>query len=496
MNMPDAIELTRFVENYLCVYGIDNHNYRVEFDDETDEWFSTTFPDNVINEEIVKDMMVRTGLSREELFGMEAETIDKYSRKFPFFKLDSLFQSKYSAECKYTNLAKMPGLGYIGTIDRYDVIDLRKRVIRKAMELERAMGEEDHPDAYPVGFKYSTEWIISFPQFRKLLTALFQVVNRYRELFVKAIKSGLNEEDAHEMNFLASSMDIRDVVNQDIPLFYGNVFKLRDVYRKENLKDFFSYVKIGRMGKTKYWRCEEFLNDTALAESYIKMFPEAFAGMRQYLMRTGNISCWFYWSDDIPDDVINAAKKDGELAPDWRGAKPVCIHSDEDDLDYCADRNNEHYFDEENDLYDLSPDDPETIKDLDDDNDDLYEYEGREDFDDIDEEDTFEHYVIEQETIAAKAEAEDFLGSSFLEPDEEWTVSDRDRLVHIYIEKKPEEEFNNTQYYDRIRAAIQPENKGGLPFPKRECVSDKLLLSNGTVFDRRSARENALAGGV
>ncbi len=131
-----------------------------------------------------------------------------------------------------------------------------------------------------------------------------------------------------------------------------------------------------------------------------------------------------------------------------------------------------------------------------DDNADIYEYEDHEDFDDIDEEDTLEYYVIKQETIAAKAEAEDFLGSSFLEPDEEWTVSEEDRLVHIYIEKKPEEEFNNTQFYDRIRAAIQPENKGGLPFPRRECVSDKLLLSNGIVFDRRSARENALAGGV
>ena len=140
MSMPDAVELTRFVENFLCAYGIDNHNYRVEYDDETDEWFSATFPDNVINEKTVEDMMVRTGLSREELFGMKAETIDKYGRKFPFFKLDSLFQSKYSAECRYTNLTQFPGLGYIGSIDRYDVIDLRKRVIRKVMELEKTMG--------------------------------------------------------------------------------------------------------------------------------------------------------------------------------------------------------------------------------------------------------------------------------------------------------------------------------------------------------------------
>ena len=459
MDTPDAVELIGFIENYCETYKIDKHNYRLDVDAETDEWFAPAFPDKVISEETVADMMIRTGLTREELFGMKAETTEKYGRKFPFFQLDSLFQSKYSAECRFTNLSKTPGLGYTGTIERYDVIDLRKRVISKVMELERTMGEEDHPDAYPVGFMYSTEWIISFPQFRKLFKALFQIVNRYKELFVKTIKSGLNEEEAHEMDFLASSMDIRDVVNQDIQLFYGNVIKLREVYRKENLKDFFSYVKIGRMRNTKYWRCEEFFDDTALTEAYIRMYPEAFAGMRQYVMRTDNISCWFYWSDDIPEDVIKEAKEDGRLDPDWNGAKPIWIPSDEDDLEYYKDL--------------IIKSNPDVVN--------PYDY--------LD-------YVIEQDTIEIRAEATDFLRYSFLEPDLEKKLTDGKGLNHIYIEKKPEEEFNNTQFYDRIRAAIQPENKGGLPFPKRECVSDKLMLSDGTVFDRRAARESALAGGV
>ena len=75
--MPDAIKLTEFVENYLLLYGIDKDDYRIEIG-EDGEWYSVIFPDGVIREDDVSHMLLMTGLTREELFGMEKETMEKY----------------------------------------------------------------------------------------------------------------------------------------------------------------------------------------------------------------------------------------------------------------------------------------------------------------------------------------------------------------------------------------------------------------------------------
>ena len=107
--MPDAVELTRFVENYLLQYGIDRDDYRIEVD-EDHEWYSVAFPDGVISNEAIEHILLITGLTREELFGMKKETLDKYSKKFPFFELDEEFNSKYAAESRYLNVEKIAGL--------------------------------------------------------------------------------------------------------------------------------------------------------------------------------------------------------------------------------------------------------------------------------------------------------------------------------------------------------------------------------------------------
>lgn len=74
--MIDAVKLTDFFEAYCFLYGIDNEGLGVERD-ENDALYSTAFPDGVIDDIIVEYMMILTGLTRDELFGMKKETLEK-----------------------------------------------------------------------------------------------------------------------------------------------------------------------------------------------------------------------------------------------------------------------------------------------------------------------------------------------------------------------------------------------------------------------------------
>ncbi len=473
--MVDVAKLIEFVENYLLLYGIGNESYHIE-KEENGEQYSTIFLDHEIKEDVVSHMLLLTGLTREELFSMKKEVMEKYYQKYSFFMLDAEFNQKYRAESHFLDTEKIADSFYIGILDRYDVKDLKKRIILKTKEINRVIEGTYHRNAIPVGLCYSTEWTMSFPKYHELITSLFDMINRYKELFFKAIGSDLEDEEIREMNFLAYSLDMRDLIQRDICLHYNNTIKLRDIYYTENLKDFLSYVKIGRLEKTKYWRCEEFLKDKRLAQSYISMYPEAFFEIRQYLMRTENFSCWFYWSDNVPDEWKEEAEKSVktltvyEESAQTRHENYIMSLDDNEYNEYMHNiKDNEFDFD----IFNDEPYDPDQVYDM-----------------------SSPNWLIQEEELDAKVDNKDFLGTTYVLPEDEKMFSGDERLVHLYIKKQKEEYFDNSRYFAQIRKIIQPAEKGGFSFPERECASDKLRLKDGQLFDRRAARLQAMTGGV
>ncbi len=469
--MIDAVKLTDFFEAYCSLYGIDNEDLSVERD-ENDELYSTAFPDGVIDEDIIEYMMILTGLTRDELFGMKKETLEKRYHEYPFFKLDEEFRDQYAFESRFLDFDEIPGIGKVGKTDRYDVKDLKKRIIRKTMEINRSIKGTYHPNATPVGLCYSTEWMISFPKYRRLVTSLFQMIVCYKKLFFKAIESDLNDEEIRELDFLASALDIRDLIQQDICLHYYNIIELRKVYRTEKLRDFLSYVKIGRMEETKYWRCEEFLKDKKLAWTYCSIYPEAYSEIRKYLIRAKNFSCWFYWSDDVPEEYMEKAAKsykphDIEEESSEDPFEEYLMDLDDDEYDEYrqnSDAGDYAYVD-----FDDEPYDPKELYDM-----------------------SSPNWLIQEEELETKVERKDFLGIEYINPDYEDQEPADEKQMHLYIEKEPCDPF----HCDQLRKIIQPVSKGGFPAPKRECASDKLTLADGSLFDRRAARLEAMAGGV
>ncbi len=475
--MIDAIKLTEFIEGYLFQYGIENDEYHVEVG-EDDEWYSTAFPDEVITENDIDRMLMITGLTRDELLGMPSTALNKYFLKYPFFKLDKEFQNTFETESQFLDHDDTVW-GPIGKTVRYDVKNLKKRVIRKTMEINQAIPGIYHPDAFPVGLIYSSEWMISFPRFAQLARSLFNIIARYKELFFKAIDTDLEDEEISEMNFLASSLDVRDLVRRDVVLYYPNVVRFRDVYHTENLKDFLSYVRIGRMERTRYWRCEEFLNDRKLAWTYINLYPEAFSEVRKYLMRSDYFSCWFYWSDDIPEELETEMVREykpqnaNETSPKKHHDDFLLTLDDDEYEEYLHRKTDGEESDVDcfvnNDPYD--PDYP-------------YEMDSP-------------YWLTQEEELEERADEKDFLGIEYISPEDEWDAPFDSKQIHLYIEKQSEEKYNhNKQCYNQLREMIQPAEKGGFPIPKRECASDNLTLENGSLFDRKAARCRAMAGGV
>ena len=126
------------------------------------------------------------------------------------------------------------------------------------------------------------------------------IVNRIKELFFKALRTDLNEIEANELNFLASWMHMYDVVAQSTLLTYNNILIYRDVFVKENYKDFFYYANFRRFIGTAPWRCKEFFDDMSLVQEFVNIYPQAKAGMHQFTMNVTKFSCDFAWSDAKP----------------------------------------------------------------------------------------------------------------------------------------------------------------------------------------------------
>lgn len=466
--MVDANKLVEFVENYCLHYGIENRKYFLESDD---GWFCDALEDNEITEEVIREMLLLTGLSREELLGMKKETMEKYYHRYCFFNLDREFDHLYGSDSRFLYSEKVAGLFYNGIAERYNTKEIKGRAFSKAVKLQNDLTGISHGDSIPICFSFSTEGAFSFPRYRDLIMSLFHLVKRYKELFLMTLKHDLSDDEINEMNFLASCLDVRDRVQREIRLHYGNVVKLRHVYRTEKLKDFLSYVKFCRFEITRYWRCTEFLEDKDLLKTYLSFYPEAFSEMRKYLLHGENFSCWFYWSNNIPE----------EWQTDFDKIKNYLATSDDPF----------HFEDDEND-------------DIPVDNANGYCIENDDEYEDYDESvyqlqylaDNYPLWMLKKDIPDLSEDFKDMFEVQCIVPENEAHYSEDDQIFHVYIKKENDEYFDFQSHFDRIREIIQPVGKGGLPFDKRECVADEMLLPDGTLFDRKAARIHAMAGGV
>lgn len=309
--MNEVQKITEFVEQVFDLYQVNKYEFFFTYDERTQEEIPLDlFPTGRIDDETLKRISVRLGLSAKAILTMDMAEAKKYWNKYPFFKLYHEYMGSWSWYQHFTdkkptaaemllNAIFAEEKGIRGT-PRYDMKNLTERLITKLKEIDQAIPGTYHNGAEITQLRVYTQVFFSFPQCAELLRSFISMVKRTEELFFQALRQELNEEDASELNFLASWLDAVDAVAPTTVITYGNVRALKEVYLEENLPDFFSYVKIRSFIGTNPWRCQEFFDNMEIVKEFLYIFPQAKADMRKFAHDVAKFSCTFVWSDAEP----------------------------------------------------------------------------------------------------------------------------------------------------------------------------------------------------
>ncbi len=233
---------------------------------------------------------------------MNKNTACKYQTEYPFFRL----LSSYSAGCMLADRNPEDVLHAIfhGTHSansvRYAQADLIGRTQKKLLEINEVLPGTWHENAEMLDFSYRTENLISFPECANLMKSFLQMVDDLEKLFFKALDTDLSAEEQEKLDFLVESLNVTDICMPMVRITYDSILILRDVYKKENLKDFLSYVNIRAVFDSNLWRCKEFFDDPETAQRFLNVIPDSKLRMREFALLAAKFDCRFTWSDAKP----------------------------------------------------------------------------------------------------------------------------------------------------------------------------------------------------
>jgi len=316
LKMNKAGQITKFVKKVFELYDLEELDVFYTLDD-YDPFVQVSiplFPDNKINDNILKRISSYIGLTKEEILNMDKNAAMKYWDKYPFFSLNKEFGRYLQWQSMYKSNSLSEDERILKVIfeidedeiveDRYDYPTVKERMVKKLKEIDKVMPGTFHYDAEITDLTIDTETFISFPQCKEMMNSYFDIINRLKELFFAAINDDLNESDANEFNFLSYRMNMVDIAYSKKTLSYDDVRIYRDIYVKEGYKldydDMFSFVRFQGPVTFEPWHCFEFFDDISMAQELVNIWPRAKNDMRRFAMDVGKFFCSFVWSDAKP----------------------------------------------------------------------------------------------------------------------------------------------------------------------------------------------------
>lgn len=318
-------KITAYVSDLFNRYCMNDYGFFRDFDDDTDKTIEVPlFPFEKIDQDTINRISISFGITPEEILNMDSNAAVRYWNKYPFFRLYKQYLHLWewnqhykdpepTAEEVLLNAIFADNRG-IPVRYRYNIQSIKQRLIEQLKEYNHVMPGVYHQGAEITDLRISTQTMFSFPECSSMIRSFLDMVERLQDLFYKAIDKELTLDEAGEMDFLASWLRAFDKVTTDTLITYNNVRCYRNVYKEENLKDFFEYVTIKAFVDDCPWRCQEFFDDTALLQRFVIVFPQAKSKMREFGMELTNFSCDFVWSDAKPIRThIYVAKNRSEL---------------------------------------------------------------------------------------------------------------------------------------------------------------------------------------
>lgn len=318
--MDEVKRITEFATSIFNMYGLPKIGFLRDYDEESDEVVDIPlFVGDVADIATIDRLAIHFGMTDEEIVNCDEQAARRFWNKYPFFYLfdkyldtwawSSRFMGKEPTLLERFNWAIWGGKEGFPVTRRYYFSEVKTRLIEKLKEIDAVVPGTFHKDAEILDLSIRTEVFFSFPECKTMMSSFLDMLNRLKELFMKAVSSDLSEEEQKEINFLASWFDARDVMLPSSLITYDNICLFRNIYREENLKDFYSYVRIRRISYDGFlynttdfvpWRCQEFFEDQEIVQEFVDNFPFAKKSMREFANLVANFCCVFTWSDANP----------------------------------------------------------------------------------------------------------------------------------------------------------------------------------------------------
>ena len=325
--MNKAQEIEKYVKQWFHFFGF---NYRILVG--TDENEDGEFVDApiAVGDGLVMENVERAaealGITTDDILSMRDSAPRSRLKKFPRFNEYVNLTAAYTTACE--NGFYAPGIeverlraaifgqehAVANLLDRYpsrfDFDSVPSRLLALLKEYNTVFPGVYHTGAAIHKIRVSTEYFFHFAEISKLCRCFLSFVERAEELFYKALKTRLIKTEISEYNLLVSCIGLTDafMTSHDF-LYYSKLMKRREVYKKDNLPSFFSYVRLSRKVSFSPYRCAEFVADRELVQRFVLLYPSMKSEMRRYALEAANYKCTYRWSDEpereMSDDALN-----------------------------------------------------------------------------------------------------------------------------------------------------------------------------------------------
>ena len=255
--------------------------------------------DDEINMELVGYAADILGVTEHELLEMNGAGIDKWHKKYLLVKYwENMRRSSNESYLKDAN----PEERLLSAVFSFETGDLYvtwydlKQLEERTRVLLEAKGMM-HRDESIENFHAHTVYICHCNRITELLDSFFEMVERGKELFFKALQQELTEDEICEYNLIVSYTGIRDKFYNLHGLYYRYLKLFRSIYLAEGKTDFFDYVELWKDSLFQPWRFAEIIEDQRRMEKYLSYVPGARMPMWIFAMEGLRFECSFTWSD-------------------------------------------------------------------------------------------------------------------------------------------------------------------------------------------------------
>lgn len=302
--MGNAEKVESFIRGVFEVYRLDYSQYFSAYTTDDEKVELPMVMDGKLDMTMVHRAAEILGENVEDLLSMNGPKAAKWQIRFPYIDYKHSFEYTCNRSYYGTNydtirlLEAIWDVKYPSKPTRYDYKAVTERMLALLKDYDKVAPGTYHECTNIRHLNIRTATFCHFAELEQMMASFFEIVERVRVLFFKALEQDLSVEEINEYNIIVSVLGIQDrCIPQKGELHYNTLRKLAPVYKAEHQTDFFDYVRLDPAKDIAPWRCAEFIQNRDTVQAYANIIPGAKKAMREFAFLATQFHCRFAWSD-------------------------------------------------------------------------------------------------------------------------------------------------------------------------------------------------------